>query len=67
MPGASLVFANRRAPQPSQEVLEQRTAAAGLLRNFLIALETEGGPKTPWMEFAKGRAEMELRSWGMAR
>ena len=38
--------------------------AAGLIRNFLIAIEAEGGARAPFMEFAQRRAEWQLKQWG---
>ena len=68
MPGASLPFPHPPASQPqvgrlvdTQQV--DRALAAGLLRDFLTAIEAEGGTRSPFMAFAQARAEAQLADW----
>jgi len=44
-----------------------RDAAAGLICEFLAAIDAEGGPKSPFMQYAQANAARTLRLWGVER
>ena len=69
MPVASHFTADRAEAQPvagrpvdTRKV--ERAVAVNLIRNFLTALEGEGGSASPFMEYAQRRAEWQLEQWG---
>lgn len=69
MPGASLL-GNSQPPAPQDGSLisfVDRDSAAGLICDFLSALEAQGGPTHPFMTYTQVRAEKQLRAWGITR
>lgn len=69
MRGASSVYRRSVSTAPfGGQSVDTRSVpvahAAALIRNFLVALEADGGPNTAFMNFAKARAERELALWG---
>jgi hypothetical protein len=69
MPGASpLENAQPPAPKFSTRVsFVDIDSAAGLLCDFLTALEAQGGATHPFMTYAQARAEKQLQLWGVTR
>lgn len=43
--------------------MAERNVAISLVRNFLVALDEVGGATTPFMQYAKARAEWQLAQW----
>ena len=56
------------APQSASLIsFVDRDAAAGVICQFLDAIDAEGGPKTAFMQYAQANAERTLRIWGVER
>lgn len=66
---ASLLENSQPSAQPgaSRVTFVDRDAAAGLICEFLAALDAEGGPKSPFMQYAQANAARTLRLWGVER
>jgi hypothetical protein len=64
MPGASLVPGHTAASRRPARDTVPVAAAAGLIRNFLTALDMDGGATTPAMTIARILAERHLAAWG---
>ncbi|GFE73478.1 hypothetical protein [Novosphingobium sp. TCA1] len=54
-------------PSASRITFVDRDAAAGLICKFLDAIDAEGGPKSPFMQYAQANAARTLRLWGVER
>ena len=69
MPAAS-PLGNSQPPAPkfaSRVSFVDIDSAAGLICDFLTALEAQGGASHPFMTYAKARAEKQLKVWGVTR
>ena len=66
---ASLPGNSQPPAQPSASMVSfvDRDAAAGLICEFLAAIDAEGGPKSPFMQYAQANAARTLRLWGVER
>lgn len=64
------ILGNSQPSVPSSASLVtfvDRDTAAGLICEFLSALDAEGGPTTPFMQYAQANAVHTLRAWGVER
>lgn len=69
MPAAS-PLGNSQPPAPtftSRVSFVDIDSAAGLICDFLTALEAQGGARHPFMSYAQARAEKQLQLWGVSR
>lgn len=65
---ASPIAITRDAPGGSQTVqLVDVDIAASAIDNFLAAVELDGIPASPRLNFAIAMAELRLADWGMRR